>query len=163
MEGQRALRFHQKYLNLCSQDERRPYGFETTWAWVINDRIFIFGRTNSLITSLISDLYLFSLFHTFSAFTLQFSQSLWCISRIVLNISKDLCVFLKTIHTNSTTQWISWKSDVTFSKSLVHLSFHLSSLESLVHLSKVSIYVNEHISAIRMKSPCVIKQDSQND
>ncbi len=33
----------------------------------------------------------------------------------------------------------------------------------LVHLSKVSIYVNEHISAIRMKSPCVIvhKQDSQ--
>ncbi len=34
--------------------------------------------------------------------------------------------------------------------------------KSLVHLSKVSIY--EHISAIRMKSPCVIvyKQDSQN-
>ncbi len=36
--------------------------------------------------------------------------------------------------------------------------------KSLVHLSKVSIYVNEHISAIRMKSPCVIihKYDSQN-
>ncbi len=36
--------------------------------------------------------------------------------------------------------------------------------KSLVYLSKVSIYVNEHISAIRMKSPCVIvhKQDSQN-
>ncbi len=34
--------------------------------------------------------------------------------------------------------------------------------KSLVHLSKVSIYVNEHISAIRMKSPCVFvhKQDS---
>ncbi len=31
----------------------------------------------------------------------------------------------------------------------------------LVHLSKVSIYVNEHISAIRMKSPHVFvhKQD----
>ncbi len=28
--------------------------------------------------------------------------------------------------------------------------------KSLVHLSKVSIYVNEHFSAIRMKSPCVI-------
>ncbi len=28
--------------------------------------------------------------------------------------------------------------------------------KSLAHLSKVSIYVNEHISAIRMKSPCVI-------
>ncbi len=33
--------------------------------------------------------------------------------------------------------------------------------KSLVHLSKVSIYVNEHNSAIQMKSPCVIvhKQD----
>ncbi len=28
--------------------------------------------------------------------------------------------------------------------------------KSLVNLLKVSIYVNEHISAIRMKSPCVI-------
>ncbi len=26
MEGQRALRFRQKYLNLCSEDERRSYG-----------------------------------------------------------------------------------------------------------------------------------------
>ncbi len=44
-EGLRALRFHQKYLNLCSEDERRSYGFVTTWGWVINDRIFIFWRT----------------------------------------------------------------------------------------------------------------------
>ncbi len=36
--------------------------------------------------------------------------------------------------------------------------------KSLVHLSKLSIYVNEHISAIRMKNPCVIvhKQDSHS-
>ncbi len=34
--------------------------------------------------------------------------------------------------------------------------------KSLVHLSNVSIHVNEHISAIRMKSHCVIvhKQDA---
>ncbi len=37
MESQKALGFHQKYLNLCSEDERRPYGFGTTWGWVIND------------------------------------------------------------------------------------------------------------------------------
>ncbi len=37
--------FHQKYLNLCSEDEWRSYGFGTTWGWVINDRIFIFGWT----------------------------------------------------------------------------------------------------------------------
>ncbi len=31
------------YLNLCSEDEQRSYGFGTTWGWVINDRNFIFG------------------------------------------------------------------------------------------------------------------------
>ncbi len=31
MEGQRALGFHQKYLNLCFEDEQRSYGFGTTW------------------------------------------------------------------------------------------------------------------------------------
>ncbi len=44
-EDQRALRYHQKYLNLCSEDERRSYGFGTTSGWVINDRILIFGWT----------------------------------------------------------------------------------------------------------------------
>ncbi len=44
MEGQRALRFHKRNLNLCSEDERWSYGFGTTWGWVINDRIFIFGE-----------------------------------------------------------------------------------------------------------------------
>ncbi len=46
MQGQRALRFHQIYLNLCSEDEQRTYGFGTTWGWVIDDRIFILGWTN---------------------------------------------------------------------------------------------------------------------
>ncbi len=27
MEGQKALEFHQRYLNLCSEDEQRSYGF----------------------------------------------------------------------------------------------------------------------------------------
>ncbi len=30
MEGQKALGFHHKYLNLCSEDERRSYRFGTT-------------------------------------------------------------------------------------------------------------------------------------
>ncbi len=29
-EGLRDLRFHQNYLNLCSEDEQRSYGFGTT-------------------------------------------------------------------------------------------------------------------------------------
>ncbi len=39
------LGIHHQYLNLCSEDERRSYRFGTTWGWVINDRIFIFGWT----------------------------------------------------------------------------------------------------------------------
>ncbi len=50
MEGQRALRFHQKYLNFCSEDDWRSWGFGTTWGWVINVRMIIFGWTNPLRT-----------------------------------------------------------------------------------------------------------------
>ncbi len=45
MQGQKALVFHQKYLNFCSKDEQRSYGFGMEWGWVINDRIKIFGWT----------------------------------------------------------------------------------------------------------------------
>jgi len=34
MEGQKALRFHQKDFHLCSKD----YEFGTTWEWVIHER-----------------------------------------------------------------------------------------------------------------------------
>ncbi len=30
MHGEKTLGFHQKYLNLCSEDVKRSYGFETT-------------------------------------------------------------------------------------------------------------------------------------
>ncbi len=43
--GLRALWFHQKHLHLCSEDERRSWGFGTTWGWIINDRILILGWT----------------------------------------------------------------------------------------------------------------------
>ncbi len=36
MEGQKTLRFNQKYLNLCSEDEQMSYGLN-------NDRIKFFG------------------------------------------------------------------------------------------------------------------------
>ncbi len=44
MEGQRALGFHQKYLNLyvILNESLR---FEATWGWVINDWIFILRWT----------------------------------------------------------------------------------------------------------------------
>ncbi len=45
MEGQKALGCHQKYHNLCSEDERMSFGFGTTWGWVIKDRIFLFEWT----------------------------------------------------------------------------------------------------------------------
>ncbi len=43
------LGFHQKYLNMCSEDERRSYGFGMTWGWVVNDIIYIFGWTIPLM------------------------------------------------------------------------------------------------------------------
>ncbi len=56
MEGQRALRFHQNDLNLCSEDEWMSYGFGTTWGWVINHRIFIFWWTIPLILAKILEI-----------------------------------------------------------------------------------------------------------
>ncbi len=49
MEGQKALGFHQKHLNLCSKDERRSYGFGTTWGWVINNYPFNWFVSSSLL------------------------------------------------------------------------------------------------------------------
>ncbi len=49
--GQKALRLHQKYLNLCSEDERRFYRFGTTWAWVINDKKIFWGELSFNITN----------------------------------------------------------------------------------------------------------------
>ncbi len=48
MQGQKALGFHLKYVNLCFEDEWRSSGFETKWGWVSNDRILILGWTNPL-------------------------------------------------------------------------------------------------------------------
>ncbi len=45
LQGQKAIVFLQKYLNLCSKDEQRSYRFGTTWRWVIDDRILVFGWT----------------------------------------------------------------------------------------------------------------------
>ncbi len=56
MQGQKALRFHQKHLNLCSKDEWGSYGFGTTWGWVINDSIFIFGWTIPLNFSVVPNM-----------------------------------------------------------------------------------------------------------
>ncbi len=54
IQGQKSLGFHQKYLNLCSEDEWRSYGFGRTRGWVINDRFFILGELSLLIKKCIS-------------------------------------------------------------------------------------------------------------
>ncbi len=60
MQGQKCLGSHLKYLNSCSKDEQRSYGFGTTWGWVINDRILIwenypFKKWTCLFTVIIED------------------------------------------------------------------------------------------------------------
>ncbi len=43
--GPESSQISSKYLNVCSEDERRYYRCGTTWRWVVNDRIFIFVWT----------------------------------------------------------------------------------------------------------------------
>ncbi len=46
MDGQKPLRFHKKYLNLCFKDEWKS---GMTWAWRNDDIIFIFGWNIALL------------------------------------------------------------------------------------------------------------------
>ncbi len=42
---QPGYKLSSKYLPLCSAEQRHSYRFGTTWGWVNDDRIFIFGWT----------------------------------------------------------------------------------------------------------------------
>ncbi len=43
-----------KYIPLCSAEQRNSYRFGTTWGWVNDDRIFIFGWTIPLSATYIN-------------------------------------------------------------------------------------------------------------
>ncbi len=47
---QPGYKLSSKYLPLCSAEQRNSYRFGTTWGWVNDDRIFIFGWTIPLRT-----------------------------------------------------------------------------------------------------------------
>ncbi len=98
-EGWRGLRFHQKYLNLCSEDEQRCYRFGTTRGWVINVRIFIFGWTNPLMLA--------------DHVKASASQAHWesvCSYISVRRIFRFSCTFCDTFHseTSSGPKWGKW-------------------------------------------------------
>ncbi len=42
---QPGYKLSSEYLPLCSAEQRHSYRFGTTWGWVNDDRIFIFGWT----------------------------------------------------------------------------------------------------------------------
>ncbi len=46
---QPGYKLSSKYLPLCSAEQRHSYRFGTTWGWVNDDRIFIFGWTIPLM------------------------------------------------------------------------------------------------------------------
>ncbi len=48
---QPGYKLSSKYLPLCSAEQRHSYRFGTTWGWVNDDRIFIFGWTIPLRAS----------------------------------------------------------------------------------------------------------------
>ncbi len=51
---QPGYKLSSKYLPLCSAEQRNSYRFGTTWGWVNDDRIFIFGWTIPLRSSFFS-------------------------------------------------------------------------------------------------------------
>ncbi len=51
---QPGYKLSSKYLPLCSAEQRNSYKFGTTWGWVNDDRILIFGWTVPLSTRAIT-------------------------------------------------------------------------------------------------------------
>jgi len=47
--GQKALRFNQKDLHLCSEDEWKYYSFGPTLGWVINDNFHFWVKWPSIL------------------------------------------------------------------------------------------------------------------
>ncbi len=101
MEGQRA----QKYLNLCSEDVRRSYGFGTTWGWAINDSIFIFGWTIPLKIKVLEWFYvrIYLCFPEVPLKSIPLHKILWTIIRSVFSFNilyrtKKKMFLLKTFH-----------------------------------------------------------------
>ncbi len=47
--GTNCLVTHSSKWHLCSTEERNSFRFKTTWEWINDDRIFIFGRTIPLM------------------------------------------------------------------------------------------------------------------
>ncbi len=74
MEEQKALGFHQKYLNLCTEDERRFYRFGMIWGWVINDWFFWWTIPLKYLFIIII---LLSVFFSFIFFVCSLSLSSW--------------------------------------------------------------------------------------
>ncbi len=56
MQGQKTLGFHQKYLNLCSEDEWKSCGIGTKWEWVIQWQNFNFWGNCSIPLRLLKGL-----------------------------------------------------------------------------------------------------------
>ncbi len=66
---QPGYKLSSKYLPLCSAEQRNSYRFGTTWGWVNDDRIFIFGWTIPLSSLLVPSLFS--------------GRRLWVVSRVL--------------------------------------------------------------------------------
>ncbi len=96
-QGQKALRFHQKYIHLCSKGEWRSYVFGIMWGWAINDRIFILGLTILLSCYKVQQTWLYhSIMYWF-----------WCMSKSFSSVSYNQQILpdiQKSTHTHTNTR-----------------------------------------------------------
>ncbi len=62
---QPGYKLSSKYFHFCSAEQRNSYRFGTTWGWVNDDRIFIFGWTITLNSSMNLCLWILNCKNTF--------------------------------------------------------------------------------------------------
>ncbi len=103
MEGQKALGFHQIFLNLCSEDEWRSYGFGTIWDWVINDRKLIF-RLTSLLRLLVAFAIFFVISHVCYKSYLEKGQQTLSGSSVIHDSAYSVVIFLFRIKEEASVQ-----------------------------------------------------------
>ncbi len=160
MQGQKALEFHKKYINLCSEDEHRSYGFGTSWGWVIYDRIFIFGWTIPLMfstetwyqTPLKTD-FMFQL-------TFLFKILIWFKERTYLTVHVNMLFSVRAVRVSYLvyravcSDWGNLEREELMerapSSSLIHSLPH-SSYKHITLLNEKRVCVRQRLSGISLK------------
>ncbi len=118
-----------EYLPLCSAEQRHSYRFGTTWGWVNDDRIFIFGWTVPLIHILIY---------------------IWFTSENCEEKSLLLTAFIwPKIHYNSTTVKYYYNLLIVLISNLLITVFYVNICSNVIYFCDAQLYFQHHYSSLQ--------------